>query len=345
MRHALVVLLLCCVAHPTIAADKPDKAYASSFEIAGKQIPLPAGEWRVVAQSDRPAAVDHPSAGYVRQVVMVQLKNQVPAAVIVATVNTEPSATGWGTSRDCTRNDILGTALLYESGIDVSCNFINHVVRVGADAASPLDSDIARQAKAEGWSMPPTWLMAGFRIADRRDLLDVRYHFNPELVLPGRPAASWDGSPWSRAAVASSRNRAAVVASLSGWVGAAQEAIDDGFRHRLGADSSLPFPWSDWEIAQSTPSGSGTGLAHAARADWQTSLKKTVSWRIVGTMSDIAVAYAFTGSIALSGGLAFVSAISSSVLYFGHEMVWEMLDPSGRKQPAILEVPQLGVTS
>jgi uncharacterized membrane protein len=345
MRHALVLLLLCCLSHPAIAADKPDKAYASTFKIAGKQIPLPAGEWRVVTQIDQPAAADRPSAGYVRQVVLVQLKKQVPIAVIVATANTEPSATGWGTSRDCIRTDILGTALLYESGIDVSCNFINHVVRVGADPASPLDSKIAQLAKAEGWSMPPTWLMAGFRIADRRDLLDVRYHFNPELVLPGRPAASWGGSPWSQAAVASSRNRAAAVASLSGWVGAAQQAIDDGFRHRLGADASLPFPWNEGEMAQPTPSGSGNGLRHPASADWQTSLEKTISWRIVGTMSDIAGAYAFTGNIAISGALAFVSAISSSVLYFGHEMVWDMLDPSGRKQPVILEVPQIGVTS
>ena len=136
-----------------------------------------------------------------------------------------------------------------------------------------------------------------------------------------------------------------MVASRSGWVGVVQEAIEDGFRHRLGANASLPFPWNEGEIAQPTPSGPGIGLAHAVSPDWQTSLEKTISWRIVGTMSDVAVAYAFTGNIAVSGALAFVSAISSSVLYFGHEMVWDMLDTRGRKQPAILEVPQIGVTS
>ena len=73
--------------------------------------------------------------------------------------------------------------------------------------------------------------------------------------------------------------------------------------------------------------------------------EKTISWRVVGTLADIAVAYAFTGSVALSGALALTGSVVNAALYFGHEMVWDALDPSGRRQPAVLEVPAIGSTS
>jgi uncharacterized membrane protein len=79
-------------------------------------------------------------------------------------------------------------------------------------------------------------------------------------------------------------------------------------------------------------------------ADWATSLKKTISWRVVAAFADIAIAYAFTGSVVLSGALALTGSVVKSVFYFGHEVVWDALDPSGRKQPALLEVPGIGST-
>ena len=38
-----------------IAEEMVGKAYKSSFEIAGKQIPLPDGQWRVIAERNEPA--------------------------------------------------------------------------------------------------------------------------------------------------------------------------------------------------------------------------------------------------------------------------------------------------
>ena len=45
------------------------------------------------------------------------------------------------------------------------------------------------------------------------------------------------------------------------------------------------------------------GYTHVVDADWATSLKKTISWRVVAAVADIVVAYAFTGSVVLSGAL------------------------------------------
>jgi uncharacterized membrane protein len=344
MRLPSVILLLCGLGNPAIAEEMAGKIYTSSFEIAGKQIPLPEGQWRVIAERNEPAGIDLASGDDLRQVVLVQLQGRAASALVVATANIGPSTAGWGTSRDCTRQDILMANLRYQSAVDVSCSFINHVVNAPAEQPSVIDAELTRRSKAEGWSIPATWLMAGFRIADRRDMIDVRYHFNPELAVPPRAAAPWPDNPWSRPAVSVSRNRAAVVAGLANWVTASQETLEEGFRHRLPAGASLPRPWADGALGSSAPSPEVPEPSPVAVADWSTSLKKTMSWRVVGTLADVAVAYAFTGSVALSGGLALTGAVVNSVLYFGHEMVWDALDPSGRKQPAVLEVPGIGST-
>ena len=112
----------------------------------------------------------------------------------------------------------------------------------------------------------------------------------------------------------------------------------------MPSGAALPMP--RWDAA-SRPAGSpseepGPPLAVA---DWGRGLEKTISWRVVGTLADIAVAYAFTGSVALSGALALTGSVVNAALYFSHELVWDALDPSGRRQPAVLEVPAIGSTS
>src|SRR5260370_34954841 len=103
MRLASVILLLCWLGNPAIAEEMVGKAYTSSLEIAGKQIPLPDGQWRVIAERNEPAAADMASGGDLRQVILAQPQGPAGAAVVVATANIRPSTTGWGPRRDCTR--------------------------------------------------------------------------------------------------------------------------------------------------------------------------------------------------------------------------------------------------
>ena len=51
----------------------------------------------------------------------------------------------------------------------------------------------------QGLSLPPGWLMAGFRRNDLTDMLDVRYHFDPALAgYPAAPGPNAVGVDWSR---------------------------------------------------------------------------------------------------------------------------------------------------
>ena len=44
--------------------------------------------------------------------------------------------------------------------------------------------DAATFGKAQGLVPARQWLMAGYRLSDRSEVLDVRYHFNPLLRGP-----------------------------------------------------------------------------------------------------------------------------------------------------------------
>ena len=49
---------------------------------------------------------------------------------------------------------------------------------------------------------------------------------------------------------------------------------------------------------------------------------KAVTWQVAGFFSMMLIGFLFTGSIAASGGIAFVGAIAGFVCYFLHELVW-----------------------
>jgi uncharacterized membrane protein len=51
-------------------------------------------------------------------------------------------------------------------------------------------------------------------------------------------------------------------------------------------------------------------------------LVKTISFRIIATLSTLIVVYAVTGELALAGAVAGTDAVIKTVLYYFHERVW-----------------------
>ena len=131
-------------------------------------------------------------------------------------------------------------------------------------------------AAAQHLTMPPAWLMAGFRRNDLSDTLDVRYYFDPALA--GMPARTDGfGGDWSRARIygatsASSAGRAVsglaehamfwrappgqepvaspamqpladIVNDLRAWHTHMRYAVELGFENRAAAISDVPMPW------------------------------------------------------------------------------------------------------
>ena len=55
------------------------------------------------------------------------------------------------------------------------------------------------------------------------------------------------------------------------------------------------------------------------------SIAKTISWRIVGTITTIAISWLITGTLALAFSIGFIELISKMALYFLHERAWNKL--------------------
>jgi len=73
------------------------------------------------------------------------------------------------------------------------------------------------------------------------------------------------------------------------------------------------------------------GLAYVPRMNRD--LSKTLSFLVLHLMVGFTVAYLFTGSIALAGGIALVEPLANAVVFFFHERAWN--DRSGRPRRLI----------
>ena len=63
-------------------------------------------------------------------------------------------------------------------------------------------------------------------------------------------------------------------------------------------------------------------------------LTKTASFLSLHLMVGFGVAYAFTGSLALAGGIALVEPLVNAVVFFFHERAWK--EGSGQPLTALL---------
>ena len=125
---------------------------------------------------------------------------------------------GWGTAVECGRDDIHFVSVFYLSAHESLCGFVNHVMTARAAGSSPAWVEALQLARVRGWALPETWLMAGLRITNRHDALDLRYHLNPQRGGFPPDRGEWATSAWSSASVAEAPPRKAVVDRLAAWV-------------------------------------------------------------------------------------------------------------------------------
>jgi uncharacterized membrane protein len=339
---AAVVALL--TTPPALAQTDLARIFTGSFDLADKPIPLPAGEWHLVADQRMPAPSDARALPALRTAILAQIDGGRVVGLISATANEAPATSGWGIAQDCLRSDIYLAVTTYLSTIDVSCTFINHVVTPRMTAPGIWHDAAARIAEA-GWSIPSTWLMAGFRVADRQEFLDLRYHFNPESLVPAAPAATWNEGPWVAESVQHDHLRASLVNAVIRWAAMTRPAVERSLHDRPPQAADAGWPWRE-----AAPDEGGAAapllLGIAGQGlDWQTSAVKTLTWRIVGSLSDVAVAYGFTGSAVTSGGIAVVGAVVNGALYFFHEMAWNAVKGATESALPVLETAYIGIGS
>jgi len=49
---------------------------------------------------------------------------------------------------------------------------------------------------------------------------------------------------------------------------------------------------------------------------------KTISWRVVGTIDTMVIAYVLTGELAVAASIGSVEVVTKMILYYFHERFW-----------------------
>src|SRR5512140_308174 len=118
---AALVLLFAPIAHAKLMAGD---SVPSVITVAGKQVPLPSGNW-IIAGSATGTVVRGSglgSYGAIRNLVLFRIAS-TGVLDAMAEINTNDIALvdGWGIAEDCQRHDLMLTVVRSRSGWDAAC--------------------------------------------------------------------------------------------------------------------------------------------------------------------------------------------------------------------------------
>ena len=386
IRHGSAVGLLL----GTLAAALPANAQTVGsvvrdvVEVAGKQVPLPAGDFTVLSVDNVPARLEKGETvterldlGPIRSVTLAQILDGRVATVVEIAANMIPYHDGWGTTADCTRKDLYAAISRYKSGWDVSCLYLKPVA-VAADTAGPGGAALAPFARAGNANVTDFWVAAGLRSANRQDVVDVRYYVDPAAL--GVPATAAAAAGWQPAVIEQDPGRLEVVKTIAAWVGTAAEPLDRGLRGRLesaalpaiaGAGALDPSEIeraarvealrklreanaiSDEELQRQLADvdASAAAAAAAAAGGWtyaQVAGWKAFTYRVVVTTINAGIDYVFIGRPFAAGVLVVLQVVVNTTKFFFHEMMWQELfgiSPLQRDAPSVIEFGRIVTAS
>jgi uncharacterized membrane protein len=318
-----------------------------ALDLGGKQLPLPAGNWLVLA--DR--ASDHKnqhfgSFGYIRSLLLGRVADGRVDALLEIHTNTQPAANGWGLAFDCARSDLPRAVIRLSDGWDGSCYFIGHTLIAGA--STPVWRDAAEFVAHKGWALSRVWLTAGFRATNRTDVLDVRFHFAPEARgMATETVDRWEDSAWMPARLQTDEKRAGWERAVDDWAVEYSALLDSGLKNQLPNEVSLgmPRPLDPTQDAArrvallrllrhataAIPDEAAKAVQEATEGEPETpklapsiaeiAAIKAFSYRSIASISNLFVNYAWTGSYIMTAELEALQIMVNNPQFHVH--TWE----------------------
>lgn len=323
---------------------------SGSVELGAKQIPLPAGKWTVAGLGSQQFSMPEVGAyGTIRSAVLTMTRDDRVVAVLEVNANALPSADGWGRTKACAPEQ--GQLMLinrYRTGWETSCQFLRPT-RFGLDTPGPAAWEQARATlRKNKQTLPDTWLTAGFRVSDRHDLIDARYHVSPALLLgPSAPSLARPDD-WSVEATKTDPLRQGAVQAAAAWTSGFGAWMERGLRNSvteppgpLPEAASQPPSYADLKLAELARLhregriDKATYDAQAERAKTEApeykpntsvlsnSVRKNISFRSIGTIVDYGIAYLVTANPYISWGIALTLNATDSVWFVLNDQYWD----------------------
>jgi uncharacterized membrane protein len=338
-------------APPSATAQTVGGKFTHEFTLAGKQVPLPNGEWTLAGLGTQP--FDMPALGAygtIQTAVLLLTRGDHVDAVLEVNTNTIPVNDGWGRTKDCADAQQFMVINHYKTGWETSCAFVLPT-RFDANSAGPPAWEqargFARQAKL---GMPDVWLTAGFRVSDRQDLIDARYHFDPALTIGASATELSHLADWAPDAVKADPVRNGAVQVIAAWTTGFGIWLERGLHNQVG-DKTMAMPeaaafrmsspfvdtkllaldrlysdgkinWSDY-LEQSRKATSEVPIYKPQVSLLSNSFEKNLSFRFFGTFVDYAIAYVVTANNFVSTGIALTINTTDSFWFVLNDQYWD----------------------
>jgi uncharacterized membrane protein len=350
-------------------------------QVAGKQVPLPPGIFTVISVETGPARapegeteIERLDLGPVQTVVLASAAEGRVSSVVEISANLIPHHDGWGTTADCTRTDLYAAIVNYKSGWDVSCLYLKPMAMTD-EAERPGGLALVAFGVVQQAEITDFWITAGLRVANRQDVLDVRYHLDPATF--GVPGTAATDSAWAPAVIEQSPARLAVIKDIAAWASLTSVSLDQGLRGRLTGDAQS-IAISGAAVTDAVGSEAG-GAAKAARATELLALReqnamsepeyqrqmamvtsgaaaaaaaggwtyaqvagwKAATYRVMVTTVNVGIDYVFIGRPFAAGVLVILQVVVNTTKFFFHEMMWQELfgiSPLQRENPNVIEL-------
>ncbi len=344
-----------------------------TLRIDGKRITLPIGAWTVAA--DGASEWNDPTMGaygYLRTVILFRVVDGKLDTVLEVNANVLPTLDGWGMTAACARPDLVLSVIRYRAGWDGSCYFVTHTLM--ARDTTPIWRRARDFAAQNRMTVPRIMLTAGFRSANRTDVLDVRYHFAGETRGVGVEAADrWKDSAWMASRLDQDPGRKAFARAVSDWAVGYSGVVDAGLKNRVLTEDPVAMPEAnrgnavvdvvsrrlaelqllrqggaitpeDFEQQALSLKGHGLGASSNAPDLATVTAVKALSYRIIVSISHIFVDYYWTGNYVATGALEVLQITINSAKFYLHEIGWAKYKGMPRTDAArVIDFKYIGV--
>ena len=342
------------------------------LSVSGKDIPLPAGPHTVIdvgfaqiIQLGPGKKVNPNDYGPVRRIVLARVEGGLVSDVVEIVANSLAHSDGWGIASDCSLTNIYATLVRHKSGWDVSCLWIKPVI-VDTSKETWSIQRIEAFATASAVKAPLIWIEAGFRVADRQDLVDVRYRF--AATTGGRAVTTAEMQSWDPGTIAERPEPLGVVQAIAEWASAVYPAVEIGFRSTLEKNATFSAPFqplngrlsdrerrlfqltalhddgtiADTEFARQKAVIEKEAEAPIEKAWTHESVAgyKAVTYRLGVTTINVGIDYFFIGQPFAAGVLVILQVVVNTTKFFFHEVLWQEylgVGPLQREEPRIMD--------
>jgi hypothetical protein len=354
---ALATLTGAAILAPGLARADMAPAQGTSVEgvatVQRMQIPLPGGEWVWAGRSfTQLEALEGVAYGTIEGDVLLSVKNGSVNAFVFIYRNAIPVENGWGSTDDCSKDGLLPPTDYVMSESHIFCSFIQRV-RVAEGAATGADAawkDALRYAEEQHLKVPSDWYMVGFRKADRREMLDVRYHF-AVADLPGTPAVEtrlleqwrdtirgpvrwgFDGELPSSFTVA-----------MPGTLGVDEPSPEMDLKLGLLNDLHARKVVGDIDFRRQRAAILATQvkLQEKKVSNEELTMWKTIADQVSAGAANFVIDYGVLQNPISAAGLFSVQRVFDMFQYSSHEWAWNTWGPRGLSEPPAIELPGAG---